>query len=95
MDGIASNACAFAKPCAFVASVWWGWDGDPELASAITHLCLESDAYDLRAVKQRPPKIHNRAEDIVWAKQKIRREQARTLFQQAGVPCPPVKVEKG
>lgn len=81
---------AFAKPCAFVAGVWWGWEGDPELAPAISHLCLETDAYDLRAVKQRPPMIHNRPEDIAWAKQKI-----RSLFQQAGVPCPPVKVEKG
>jgi hypothetical protein len=75
---------AFAKPCAFVASVWWGWEGE-----TITHLCLETDAYDLRTVKQRPPKIHNRPEDIAWAKQKI-----RALFQQAGVSCPPIKVEK-
>mgnify|MGYP001156649990 FL=1 len=84
-DGVPMDMGAFAKPCAFVASVWWGWEGE-----TITHLCLETDAYDLRAVKQRPPKIHNRPEDITWAKQKI-----RSLFQQAGIPCPPIKVEKG
>ncbi len=91
-DGVpmSANAGAFAKPCDLVASVWWGWEDNPNLSPAITHLCLETDAYNLRAVKQRPPRIHNRPEDIAWAKKKI-----RMLFRQAGVPCPKIKVEKG
>ncbi len=59
-DDVPIDMGAFAKPCAFVASVWWGWEGDQELAPAISHLCLEAEAYDLRTVKQRPLKIHNR-----------------------------------
>jgi hypothetical protein len=89
-EDVSMTMGAFAKPCAFVASVWWGWESDPELAPAITHLCLETDADDLRAVKQHPPRVRNRPQDIAWAKRKI-----RSLFQQAGVSCPPIQVEKG
>ena len=41
-DGVAMSQGAFGKPCAYVASVHWGWEGD-----RITHLCLSTDAYDL------------------------------------------------
>ncbi len=27
-DGVPMDMGAFAKPCAFVASVWWGWEGE-------------------------------------------------------------------
>jgi hypothetical protein len=96
-DSVPMDMGAFAKPCAFVASVWWGWEpvlgtsDETESVSseAITHLCLETDASDLRATKQRPPRVRNRPGDIRWAKQKI-----RWLFQQAGVTCPPIRVER-
>ncbi len=42
-------AGVFAKPCEFVASVWWGWDDETK---TITHLCLETDAY---AIGDRDP----------------------------------------
>jgi hypothetical protein len=76
---------AFSKPCAYVASVTWGWEGE-----CITHLELETDAYDLRSIQQHPPRIRNRPDDIAWAKAKI-----KWLFSQAGVKCPPIWVEKG
>ncbi len=76
-------AGSFSKPCALVASVAWGWDGEE-----ITHLLLGTDAEELRAVKKRPPRVCNRPEDIAWARQKI-----RWLFEKAGVPCPPIRVE--
>ena len=85
-ETVALIAGAFAKPCGFVAAVFWGWDNKTD---TITHLRLETDAYDLRSVKQHPPKIRNRPADIAWAKKKI-----RWLFKQAGVMCPPIQVEK-
>ena len=87
-EGIQMDAWAFSKPCDFVASVSWGWEGP-----TITHLCLETDAYGLtRSQPSRPDakrreRIHNRPADIAWAKQKI-----RWLFKHAGVNCPPIKV---
>jgi hypothetical protein len=76
------DAGAFAKPCSFVASVMWGWEGE-----TITHLCLETDAYDLHSPEERQPKIQNRPADVSWAKRKI-----RWLFKHAGIPCPPIWV---
>lgn len=84
-ESIVMTMGAFAKPCDFVASVTWGWEGE-----TITHLRLETDAYELRAVKQRPPRTRNRPADVAWAKRKI-----RALFARANVPCPPIRVEKG
>jgi hypothetical protein len=81
-DDVPMSMGAFSKPCAFVASVSWGWEEE-----AITHLELETDAYDLRAVKQRAPRIRNRPADVAWARKKI-----RSLFRQAGVTCPSIHV---
>lgn len=81
-ENVCMDAGAFAKPCSFVASVMWGWEGE-----TITHLCLETDAYDLRSIADRLSKIRNRPDDVSWAKRKI-----RWLFEQAGVPCPPIRV---
>lgn len=89
-------AGAFAKPCAYVGDVCWGWDD----AEKITHLVLDTCAYELADGKPEkfsrqlhPPKgkfsIHNRPADILWAKGKI-----RWLFKQAGVPCPPIKLKE-
>jgi len=76
-------AGAFAKPCGFVASVFWGWD----VNDTITHLRLVTDAYDLGRAARRSTKVHNRPADIAWAKKKI-----RWLFKKAGVKCPPIQV---
>jgi hypothetical protein len=83
-DEVQMSKGAFSKPCAYVASVTWGWEGE-----SITHLELETDAYDLRAIQQHPPRIRNRPDDIAWAKAKI-----KLLFSQAGVKYPPIWVEK-
>jgi len=79
MTCIASNASAFSKPCEYVASVGWGWEGE-----TITHLLLSTDAYALGRNKH----TYNRPADLAWAKRKI-----RWLFKQAGVSCSPIQVE--
>lgn len=81
-EGVPMNMGAFAQPCAFVGSVIWGWEGEK-----IAYLELETEAYDLRGVNQRPPGTRNRPEDVSWASEKIRR-----LFEQAGVTCPSIRV---
>ena len=90
------NLCAggFSKPCGYVASVRWGW-GTCDQKEQIVSVLLGTTAFEL--ADQRPEKygctgsrllpIRNRAEDICWAKAKI-----RWLFKQAGVHCPPIVV---
>ncbi len=73
-DGIPLIAGAFAKPCGFVGTATWKWEGE-----RIVAVSLGTDAYDL---------ADNRPEDLEWAERKI-----RWLFEQAGVPCPPIVVE--
>ncbi len=63
-------AGTFAKPCRFVGTVTWGWEGE-----RIAFLSLETDAYDL--ADQRPEQygrttsnsrayIHDRPDDLLW-----------------------------
>ena len=76
---------AFSKPCLYVASVCWGWEGE-----RITHLSLSTDAYDLsdhKGVGRHANAYHNRPEDLAWAERKIRQ-----LFAQAGAPMLPIVV---
>jgi len=89
-QGVTLIRGAFSKPCGFVACVSWGWAGDPELAPAITHLLLETDAFDLkhRSKDLVFADIRNRPSDIAWAEGKI-----HLLFQKAGVACPQIQVE--
>ncbi|RLD05412.1 MAG: hypothetical protein DRI56_09685 [Chloroflexota bacterium] len=77
-------AGAFSKPCAYVASVTWGWEKDN-----ITHLILSTDAYELSEYTNFNNRYqkHNRPEDINWAKKKI-----RELFSMANVPLLPFRV---
>lgn len=84
-NGVSLTSGAFSKPCGYVASVSWGWEGE-----TITHLVVETDAYDLKrqAKGLEYAEIRNRPADIVWAKRKI-----KMLFKQAGVSCPPIHVE--
>ena len=93
-------AGGFSKPCGYVASVRWGW-GEGDRQEQIVSVLLDTTAFEL--ADQRPEKyadfdgdigrrllpIRNRAEDIRWARAKI-----RWLFRQAGVPCPPIVVVK-
>jgi hypothetical protein len=91
-DGIPLIAGAFAKPCGFVGTATWGWEGE-----RITFLFLAIDAYDL--ADQRPEQygrtasnsracIHSRLEDLDWAEEKV-----RWLFERAGVSCLVISVE--
>jgi len=83
-EGVPMTRGAFSKPCSYVASVSWGWEGD-----RITHLCLSTDAYELSDhLELGRYALHNRPEDLAWAECKIRR-----LFQLAGVRIPPIAVE--
>ncbi|MEA3350956.1 MAG: hypothetical protein U9Q82_10070, partial [Chloroflexota bacterium] len=76
-------AGAFSKPCSYIASVGFGWEGD-----RITHLTLSTDAYDLNEHHDgKRYEYHNRRNDIAWAKKKI-----RFLFKQARVPMLPIRV---
>ena len=90
-------AGAFSKPCGYVASVHWGW-GEGADAEQITHLVLSTSAYDLRDSGAAPStlrrrsgdeSIENRPADLAWARRKI-----RWLFAQAGVPLPPIIVDR-
>ncbi len=76
---------AFSKPCSYVASVLWGWEGDK-----ITHLKLSTDAYALSNHRHKGYRFayRNRRQDVAWAKRKI-----RTLFKKAGVEMPPIRLE--
>ena len=69
----------------------WKWEGQQ-----VVSISLSTDAYDLE--DQRPEifarkawkvwiSIHNRPEDLELAERKI-----CWLFEQAGVPCPPIVV---
>jgi hypothetical protein len=82
-DQVKMDTGAFAKPCSFLASVAWDWTGEK-----ITSLRVSTFAYDLNKV-DRAAKVHNRPEDIFWAKKKI-----RWLFKQAGVGCPPIRLPR-
>jgi len=91
------NSGIFTKACEFVATVYAEWDEEVENIVAMTVL---TDAYALadhrpqNYINSSRPRgnllsIHNRTEDIAWAKTKT-----AWLFQQAGVPCPPIVVEE-
>lgn len=87
----------FTRPCEFVATVYAEWDDDVENIIAMS---LSTDAYTLADhlpriyINSSRPRgnilpIHNRSDDIVWAKAKT-----NWLFQQAGIPCPIIIVEE-
>ncbi len=81
-------AAAFAKPCEYIASVHWKWgEGDDD--ETIIGLSLSTTAYALDPDRRRPGEISNRPSDIAWAKKKIHK-----LFKLAGVPMPPIYVER-
>lgn len=89
------SAGAFSKPCEYVASVQWGWEGGAERGEsnsttpAITHLLLSTDAYAWSEFNDRPRYTgHNRPEDLAWAQEKI-----RWLFSQANVPLLPIRAK--
>jgi hypothetical protein len=88
---------AFAKDCAYVASVHWRWEGE-----CIVGLNLSTAAYALadtlnerftdsetRHAVNGKQTIYNRPEDLAWAQKQIHR-----LFRLAGVPTPPMYIEK-
>lgn len=90
---ITMNAGAFSKPCEYVGSVLWMWDGDNIVA-----LEIETSAYAL--ADQMPEEycdqedgrrrtIFNRDADIEWLK-----EKTAWLFAEAGVPLPPFAYEQ-
>ena len=83
-NDVPMDAGTFCKPCAYVSSVHWGWEGE-----SITHLVLSTDAYALREhLGGSYADIHNRPEDIAWATCKI-----RWLFTQAGVTVPAIRTK--
>lgn len=88
-EGIPMTAGAFSKPCEYVASVRWGWEGEADNTPTITHLILSTDAYAWSDLHEHDRYTgHNRPEDLAWAEVKI-----RWLFAQAGVPLLPIRVK--
>ncbi len=82
-EGVLMTKGAFSKPCAYVASVHWGWKGE-----RITHLCLSTDAYELSDhLDKGRYALSNRPEDLGWAERQI-----YALFTQAGVEPLHIKV---
>ena len=88
---------AFTKPCEYVAAVFAEWDAEIE---NIVAMKLSTDAYALadhlpkEYINSLRPRgdlrsIHNRPEDIAWAKAKT-----TWLFQKASVECPLIMVEE-
>lgn len=83
-ENIPMTPGAFSKPCEYVASVHWGWEGE-----TITYLVLSTEAFALSELRDRTWYTgHNRPEDLAWAKQKI-----HWLFAQAEVPLLPIKTD--
>ena len=88
---------AFAKDCAYVASVHWRWEGE-----CIVGLNLSTAAYALadtlserftdsetrRDVNEKQT-IYNRPDDLAWAQKQIHR-----LFRLAGMHTPPIYTEQ-
>jgi hypothetical protein len=87
-DDIQMNAGAFSKPCEYVGSVHWKWQGEQIVA-----LEISTTAYAL--ADQKPGKhnrqtITNREADITWLLDKI-----AWLFEKAGVALPPCEIVVG
>jgi hypothetical protein len=87
-DDIQMNAGAFSKPCEYVGSVHWKWEGEQIVA-----LEISTTAYAL--TDQKPGEynrqsIANREADIEWLVEKI-----AWLFEKAGVVMPSYAIGAG
>lgn len=86
----------FSKPCEFVGSVHWKWEGEKIVALAIeTAAYALADQLPEKFTNQNdPPRsdhrhtIYNREEDITWLQEKV-----TWLFREAGVELPPFEYE--
>jgi hypothetical protein len=87
-DDIQMNAGAFSKPCEYVGSIHWKWEGEQIVA-----LEISTTAYAL--TDQKPGEynrqsIANREADIEWLVEKI-----AWLFEKAGVALPSCEIGVG
>jgi hypothetical protein len=87
-DGIPMDKGAFSKPCQYVGSVGWKWEGEEIVA-----LEISTTAYAL--TDQKPGEynrqsIANREADIEWLVDKI-----AWLFEKVGVVMPPCETVAG
>lgn len=96
-DNIQMNSGSFSKPCEYVGSATWKWEGE-----VIIGLEIETSSYplaeqkpdefsDLKEMPQSENRgsIFNREADIIWLKKKV-----SWLFEQAGVALPPFDFEQ-
>jgi hypothetical protein len=84
-DDIQMNAGAFSKPCEYVGSVGWQWEGEQ-----IVTLEISTTAYalaDHKPGEYNRQTIKNREADIEWLLDK-----AEWLFEQAGVFMPSYEI---
>jgi hypothetical protein len=87
---------AFSKPCEFVGSVHWKWEGEKIVALAIetTAYALADQLPDRYTNLNDPPRsdnrctIYNRNEDVAWLQEKV-----TWLFREVGVDMPPFEYE--
>ena len=85
--GVSMTRGAFSKPCAYVASVRWGWNDD-DRDPHIVRMCLSTDAYPLQdKAGGSYSQWRNRSQEIAWARTKI-----SWLFNRAGVKSPPIVI---
>lgn len=96
-EDIQMIAGTFSKPCEYVGSVHWKWEGEQIVALEIdtTAYALADQKPDLYCELNDIPRgerrrtIFNRDDDIEWLKGKI-----AWLFEQVGVPLPPFEYEQ-
>jgi hypothetical protein len=87
-ENIRMNAGAFSKPCEYVGSVHWKWQGEQIVA-----LEISTTAYafaDQKPGKYSRQTITNREADIEWLLDKI-----AWLFEKAGVALPSCETVDG
>lgn len=83
-EGVPVSWYAHPRSPAFVAAVWWSWEGDKP-----TYLCLQTDSRVVHRHAQDPDHrgYLNRLEDIEWAKRKI-----AWLYSRVGGLVPAIEV---
>jgi hypothetical protein len=93
-DGIPMDKGAFSKPCQYVGSVGWKWEGEEIVALEISTTAYALADHKPNEYSRHPQPepdrktIYNRMADTEWLIEKV--EQ---LFSQAGVFMPPCEIE--
>jgi hypothetical protein len=96
-EGIEMIPGTFSKPCEYVGSVHWKWEGEQIVTMEIdttAYALADQKPDEYSCLSDIPPgeqirTIYNRDADIDWLKSKV-----TWLFERAGVPLPPFEYEQ-